>query len=83
MRQIVGFPGRVGNSQNAPVRSYVLYFERLAGRAEEGQGAWVGPVRGNGVKGGQERCRELRQELSRREKSFGTEGKEMGAVTSW
>ncbi len=83
MRQIVGFRGRVGNSQNAPVRSYVLYFERLAGWAEEGQGAWIWPVRKSGVKGGQERCRELRQELCQREKRFGTEGKEMGAVTSW
>jgi hypothetical protein len=39
----------MGNSQSAPVRSYVLYFERLAGWAEKGQGAAAGPVRGNGT----------------------------------
>ena len=46
MKQIVGFCGGAGNSQSAPVRSYVLYFERLAGWAEEGQGLgrWACPL---------------------------------------
>src|SRR5260370_13997506 len=46
MKQIVGFCGGAGNSQSAPVRSYVLYFERLAGWAEEGQGPgrWACPL---------------------------------------
>jgi len=51
MRQILGIWGGMGNSQSAPVRSYVLYFERLAGWAKEGQGAVAGPVRGNGTGG--------------------------------
>ena len=51
MRQILGIWGGMGNSQSAPVRSYVLYFERLAGWAKEGQGAAAGPVRGNGTNG--------------------------------
>src|SRR5260370_33113730 len=38
MKQIVGFCGGAGNIQNAPVRSHVVYFERLARVAEEGQG---------------------------------------------
>jgi hypothetical protein len=46
MRQILEGWTRVGNSQRAPVRSYVLYFERLAGRAEEGQGGGAGLSRG-------------------------------------
>src|ERR1700674_1948652 len=37
MKQIVGFWGGPSNSQSAPVRSYVLYFERLAGWTEKGQ----------------------------------------------
>ena len=40
MRQIVEIGGGGGNSQNAPVRMYVLYFERLTGWAWEGQGRW-------------------------------------------
>jgi len=38
MRQIVGIGGGASNSQSAPVRSYVLYFERLTGWAAERTG---------------------------------------------
>ena len=45
MKQIVGVWVSEGNRQRGPVRSYVLYFERLTGWAAGGQGAAAGPVR--------------------------------------
>src|SRR5712664_1121096 len=65
MKQIVGIWGGAGNSQSALVRSYVLYFERLAGWAQEGQGAEAGPVRGSGPMRGRRGRRKLKQGLCR------------------
>jgi uncharacterized protein YciI len=48
MRQILGIRGETGNSQSAPVRSYVLYFERLASWARKARVSGAGPVRANG-----------------------------------
>lgn len=38
MRQIIGIGGEAGNRQSGPVRTYVLYFERLTSWTLYGQG---------------------------------------------
>jgi hypothetical protein len=47
----MGIGGGGGNRQRGPVRSYVLYFERLTGWAAEGQGCGGRPVRGSRAQG--------------------------------
>src|ERR1700676_651935 len=51
MKQIMGIGGGGGNRQRGPVRSYVLYFERLTGWAAEGQGCGGRAVRGSRAQG--------------------------------
>src|SRR5712671_3399686 len=48
MKEIVGLWSGAGNSRRGLVRSYVLYFERLAGWTVERQVAPVEPVRKDG-----------------------------------
>jgi hypothetical protein len=66
MRQILRARPLAGNRQSAPVRSYVLYFERMARRAEEGQGRRRGLSQGAEGKVFTGAGRQLKQGLCQR-----------------
>ena len=64
--------GVVGNSQRGPVRTYVLYFERLTGWAWEEQGGAAGLSEGaeRGVFAGASRKMKRGSQTRRRQTAF-------------